>query len=72
MTKSTTGLPPTIEIQIPTYWTREQAYAVFNLVTDLRDAIWQHYDMQLIEEYRDQLQPAVTESADKPPHDPPF
>ena len=41
MTKSTTSLPLTIALQIPTYWTSEQAFAVFQLVDDLRDAIWQ-------------------------------
>jgi hypothetical protein len=29
MTKSTAGLPLTIALQIPTYWTPEQAFAVF-------------------------------------------
>jgi len=43
MTKSTTSLPLTIALQIPTYWTSEQAFAVFQLVDDLREAIWQCY-----------------------------
>jgi len=72
MTKASTGLPLTIALQIPTYWTPDQAFAVFELVTDLRDAIWQCYGPQLIEEYRDQLQPAAAESADKAPRDPLF
>jgi hypothetical protein len=37
MTKSTTRLPLTIALQIPTYWTTEQAFAVFQLVDDLRE-----------------------------------
>ena len=41
MTKSTAGLPLTIALQIPTYWTPEQAFAVFQLVDELREAIWQ-------------------------------
>jgi hypothetical protein len=40
MIKTSAGLPLTIALQIPTYWTPEQAFAVFELVTDLRDAIW--------------------------------
>jgi len=40
MTKSTAGLPLTIALQIPTYWTPEQALAVFQLVDELREAIW--------------------------------
>ena len=40
MIKTPAGLPLTIALQIPTYWTPEQAFAVFELVTDLRDAIW--------------------------------
>ena len=66
MSKSTTGLPLTIALQIPTYWTPEQAFAVFDLITNLREAVWQCYGVQLIEEYRDQLQPAG-DRADIPP-----
>lgn len=37
-------------------WTPEQAMAVFELITDLRDLIWSHYDLALQEQYqRDQL-----------------
>jgi len=72
MTKTNAGLPLTIALQIPTYWTPEQAFAVFDLVTDLHDAIWQCYGPQLIDQYRDQLQPAVANRADKAPGNPPF
>jgi hypothetical protein len=71
MTKSTTGLPLTISLQIPTYWTQQQALAVYELVNDLRDAIWQHYQLQLLDEYRDQLKPAV-DCTKKQADDPPF
>ena len=57
MTKPTTSLPLTIALQIPTYWTPEQAFAVFQLVDDLREAIWQCYSLQIQDQYRDQLQP---------------
>ena len=46
----------TIPLQIPTYWTPEQALAVFELIDELRDAIWRCYDRQIQEEYRDQVQ----------------
>lgn len=38
-------------------WTPAQAMAVFELITDLRDLIWSHYDLTLQEQYqRDPLQ----------------
>jgi len=72
MTKSTTGLTITIALQIPTYWTPEQAFAVFQLIDDLREAIWQCYGPQIQDEYRDQFQPTTTDGTDKNPRDPPF
>ena len=72
MTKSTTGLALTIALQIPTYWTPEQAFAVFQLIDDLRDAIWQCYGPQIQDQYRDQCQPTNTDGADKGQRDPPF
>ena len=72
MTKTTTSLPLTISLQIPTYWTPEQAFAVFDLVNDLRDAIWQCYGVQLLDEYRDQFQSTTVDRVDKDPTDPPF
>ena len=53
MTKSKPGLPLTIPLQIPTYWTPEQAFAVFEMIDDLRSAIWRCYQAQLLTEYRD-------------------
>ena len=55
MTKPSERNPLTISLQIPTYWTPEQAFAVFELIDELRDAIWRCYALQLQEEYRDQL-----------------
>ncbi len=72
MTKATKGLPLTIAFQIPTYWTPGQAFAVFELIDDIREAIWQCYGMQLLDEYRDQLQPTVADRPDNHPDDPPF
>jgi hypothetical protein len=53
MTKSTAGSPLTITLQIPTDWTPEQAFAVFQLIDDLREAIWQGYALQIQDECRD-------------------
>ena len=72
MTKSETGLPLTISLQIPTYWTPEQAFAVFELIDDLRDEIWQCYNIQLIDEFRDQLKPDLVNCSEKEPDDPDF
>ena len=62
----------TISLQIPTYWTPEQAFAVFEIVDDLRDAIWRCYARQLQEEYRDQLQNRADDHDPIDPHDPQF
>jgi hypothetical protein len=43
MTKTSNGLPLTIPLEIPAYWTPEQAFAVVELLDDLRDRIWAHY-----------------------------
>jgi hypothetical protein len=67
MTKSTTRLPLTIALQIPTYWTAEQAFAVFQLVDELREAIWQCYSIQIQDQYRDQFQPLPTDRIGDPP-----
>jgi hypothetical protein len=72
MTKSPKRLPLTIAPQIPTYWTTEQAFAVFQLVDDLRDEIWQCYSLQIQDQYRDQLQPIPADRDDEDIGDPPF
>ena len=38
-----------IDISIPTYWTAEQALAVFDLVDSLREIIWDHYQGKILE-----------------------
>jgi hypothetical protein len=72
MTKATKTLPLTISLQIPTYWTPEQAFVVFELIDDLRDAIWRCYAVQLQDQYRDQLQPPAPDHPKTDPGDPPF
>jgi hypothetical protein len=51
---SRAGLPLTIPFAIPAYWTPEQAQAVIELLDDLRERIAEHYQLQLIELYRQQ------------------
>jgi hypothetical protein len=51
------GLPQAIPLAIPTYWTPEEALAVFELVDDLRDRIWSIYQIKLQDLIRQQRQP---------------
>jgi len=71
MTKTSNGLPLTIPLEIPAYWTPEQAFAVVELLDDLRDRIWAHYSVQLLDQYREQYGPAAGDhthdAADNPP-----
>lgn len=48
------GLPSPRPLAIPAYWTPEQAQAVVELLDDLRERIMEHYDLQLIDLYREQ------------------
>lgn len=52
------GLPLIIPLASPAYWTPEQAQAVLELLDDLRERIAAHYQMQLIELYREQQAPS--------------
>jgi hypothetical protein len=62
----------TIPLQIPTSWTPEQAFAVFELIDELRDAIWRCYALQLQEEYRDDFQHRAAKHDPIDPDDLPF
>jgi hypothetical protein len=53
------GLQHAIPLPIPTYWTPEQAIAVFELVDDLREQIWSIYRTDLQDMTRQQRQPAT-------------
>jgi len=64
MTKTSNGLPLTIPFKIPAYWTPEQAFAVVELLDDLRDRIWAHYSTQLLDQYREQYGPADSHRTD--------
>ena len=72
MTKPNERTPLTISLQIPTCWTPEQAFAAFELIDELRDAIWRCYALQLQEEYRDQLRHQDPDCNPIDLDDPPF
>jgi hypothetical protein len=38
-----------IPFDIPAYWTPEQALAVVELLDELRERIWAHYDVRLLD-----------------------
>jgi hypothetical protein len=52
------GLQYAIPLAIPTYWTPEQAIAVFELIDDLREQIWSIYQTDLQQMIRQQRQVA--------------
>jgi hypothetical protein len=72
MTKIPTGLPLTIALKIPAYWTPEQAFAVVELLDELRELIWAHYSVQLLDQYREHDHPAAGDHADDDPDNPPL
>ena len=64
MTKTSNGLPLTIPLEIPAYWTPEPVFAVVELLDDLRDRIWAHYGAQLLDQYLEQYGPADSHHTD--------
>ena len=68
------GLCRGIEFLIDPGWSPEQAFAVVELLDDLRDRIWAHYALALIDEYRDQFAPVSCgdPAASYDPDNPPF
>jgi hypothetical protein len=72
MKPTTDGLPLTLPFDIPAYWTPEQALAVVELLDDLRELIWNHYGLKLIDESREQQKPRLAEPPDPPTEGPAF
>lgn len=62
------GLQHGLTLLIDPAWTPEQAKAVIELLDDLRDRIWAHYEQVLLEQYREER---VTQT-ELPFSDPPF
>jgi len=65
-----TRLLLTIPFGIPAYWTPEQALAVVELLDELRELIWAHYQMQLLDEICDERKPHTSGPSGAPPDDP--
>jgi hypothetical protein len=57
-----------VTVEIPVTWTPEQALAVFELLDDLRERIWEIYNVQLQDLLREQQQsPGPDDSDDTSP-----
>ena len=66
------GLAHAIPLAIPTYWTPEQAIAVYELVDELRERIWSIYQIPLQDLTRQQRQSAPIDPVEIHDPDPPF
>lgn len=51
-------------LQLPDHWTPEQALAVYDLLSDMVDAIWNRYEIPLIEQLSGELEPENTAQRD--------
>jgi hypothetical protein len=51
-------------LQLPDHWTPEQALAVYELLTDLANAIWNRYELTLIEQLRSECDDGNTSQPD--------
>jgi hypothetical protein len=67
-----TGLPLTLTFTIPATWTPEQALAVYELLDELREKIWTHYDLQLTQLIREHRCPPAHDTDNVELGDPPF
>jgi hypothetical protein len=67
------GLNHGLSFLIAADWTPDQAQAIIELLDDLRDRIWSHYQMPLFDLYRQQRLP-FPEDDSMPPNsnEPPF
>jgi len=66
------GLPPTIPLVIPTYWSAETALAVFELVDEIRNIILAVYSAEIQKAARQQCQSLHAEDAVIPDDELPF
>ncbi len=62
------GLHRGLELRIDPQWSPEQALAVIELLDDLRDRIWAHYELALVTKLREER----VSRNDVPTTDPPF
>lgn len=61
------GLTRGLDFLIDADWTPTQALAVVELLDDLRDRIWAHYEAQLYAHLREDRITTVDSSDDDPP-----
>ena len=61
------GLARGLDFLIDADWTPAQAMAVVELLDDLRDRIWAHYELQLYERLREVRITTENTSEDDPP-----
>ena len=47
------GLQRGLELLIDPHWSPDQALAVIELIDDLRDRIWAHYEVTLMTQFRE-------------------
>ena len=47
------GLQRGLELLIDPHWSPDQALAVIELLDDLRERIWDHYELALLEQIRE-------------------
>lgn len=64
-TKTRASLKP-VRLEIPDHWTPETAFAVFELINDLRDKIWSRDAIDIQDALRRQLLPRDTDEAPMP------
>jgi hypothetical protein len=48
------GITQGLELLIDPNWSPDQAMAVIELIDDLRDLIWSHYEIVLQQKFRDE------------------
>ena len=51
MKATTPSLPFLVPLAIPANWTPEQARAVVEVLDELRNLIWAHYGLQVLDEF---------------------
>jgi hypothetical protein len=48
------GLPPTVPFGIPTYWSPDEALAIFEFISEMRDVIDAIYGASIVDAAREQ------------------
>ena len=61
------GLIYGLELRINPEWTPEQALAVIELIDDLRERIWAHYELILLTAFREDRVTSQDVQIDDPP-----